>query len=81
MLSLCRVLSWLLVEEFVPEVVCRQGLMLNGSYPVWWGGSQLELEPLGLDKIDFMQGSMIWGEEDENTTSCLVWFGGRGSGG
>lgn len=45
------------------------------------GGSQLELEPLGLDKIDFMQGSMIWGEEDENTTSCLVWFGGRGSGG
>lgn len=45
------------------------------------GGSQLELEPLRLNKIDFMQGSMIWGEEDENTTSGLVWFGGRGSGG
>lgn len=41
------------------------------------GASQLELEPLGLDKIDFMQGSMIWGEEDENTTSCLVWGEGE----
>lgn len=47
-LSLCRVLSWLLVEEFVPEVVRRQGLMLNGSYPVWWGRPNLSWNLLGL---------------------------------
>lgn len=38
------------------------------------GGSQLELEPLGLFKIDFMEGSMIWSEKDQNTTSCLIFL-------
>lgn len=39
---------------------------------LYGGRSQLELEHLGLFKIDFMQGNMVRGEEDQNMTICLV---------
>lgn len=77
---LLRVLSWLLVENLLSPKCCADRdkycrLMLNGSDAVWWvGGFQVELEPLGLFKVDFMQGSVIRGEEDQNMTSCLIFL-------